>query len=308
MFFMEWKMQFWRPLLKWFNKKTKKSYLEVRKKFKKNCKNILLIGHLETNSAQMTTVLQNFWRKSEKFSPKGGIFFKKPTMFSSKCSSGHVKCLFDNSVQMFRPTSESFGSKCIFDDCWNISAGISINFAWKTTINWKTNTFLIETPQKILGTLKIQFQQKWRNFFFKTKIFFCLSPKFKKKTWEPFTKKPKKYFRHVKCTFGNAAEIFSQRSGQLSLKVQKLSKISENTIIVLKVVHWTRRKQFRQLCWKLFAGSSRHFASKSKLNWKKNCFWKKIPQKVLRRLECKFDKTDETFFFRTMVFFARTRS
>ena len=73
-------------------KKTKKSYLEVQKNMKKKnfCKNILLIGHLETNSAQMTTVLQNFRRKSEKFSPKGGIYFKKPTMFSSKCSSGHV--------------------------------------------------------------------------------------------------------------------------------------------------------------------------------------------------------------------------
>ena len=77
-------------------------------------------------------------------------------------------------------------------------------------------------------------------------------------------------FGHVECTFGNAAENFGQRSGQLSLKFQKLSKFSENTIIVLKVVHWTRKKQFWQLCWKLSEGKSRNFASKSKLNWKTN--------------------------------------
>ena len=139
----------------------------------------------------MTTVLQLFRRKSENFLPKGGTYFKKPTMFSSKCSSGHVKCFFDDSLQKFRPSSESFGSKCIFDDCWNISAGSSINFAWKTKLNWKTNTFLIKTPQKFLGTLKMQFQQKWRNFSFKTNTFFAWVRSLKK-TWEPFTKKTKK--------------------------------------------------------------------------------------------------------------------
>ena len=66
--------------------------------------------------------------------------------------------------------------------------------------------------------------------------------------------------------------------------------------LILKVVHWTRRKQFWQLCWKLVAGSSRHFASKTKLHWKKIVFEQKIPQKVLRRLECNIDKTDEAFF------------
>ena len=142
---MAWKMQFWRPFQKWFNEQTKKGYLEVRKKSKSFCKFNLLIGHLETNSAQMTTVLQNFRRNSENFSPKGGIHFKEPTMLSSKCSSGHVKCIFDDSVQKFCPSLKSFGSK--------------------SKLNWKTNMFLIKTPQKVLGTLKMQFQQKWRNFF-----------------------------------------------------------------------------------------------------------------------------------------------
>ena len=116
-----------------------------RKKVKIFRKNFLLIGHLETNSAHMTTVLQLFRRKSENFSPKGGIYFKKPTMFSSKCSSGHVKCIFDDSVEKIRQ--------------------ISKQFATKTKLNWKTNMFLIKTPQKVPGTYKKLFQQKWRNFF-----------------------------------------------------------------------------------------------------------------------------------------------
>ena len=157
MFFLAWKMQFWRPFLKRFNEKTKKSSLDARKKSNFFCRNIIPIGHLETNSAYLTTVLQIFRRKRENFSPKVGTHFKKPTIFSSNCFSGHVKCLFDDSVEKFRQSSKSFGSKCIFDDCWNIFAGSSTNFASKTKLNWKTNTSLIKTPQKVLGTLKLQF-------------------------------------------------------------------------------------------------------------------------------------------------------
>ena len=32
-------------------------------------------------------------------------------MFSSKCSSGHVKCIFDDSVEKFRQISENFATK-----------------------------------------------------------------------------------------------------------------------------------------------------------------------------------------------------
>ena len=158
-FFLAWKMQFWRSFLKWFNGKTKKIYLDVRKwkKSKVFCRNILPLGHLETNSAHLTTVLQFFCRKSEIFSPKVGNYFKKPIIFSSKCSSGHVKCIFDNSVGKFRQSSKSFGSKCIFDNFWSLFAESSRNFASKTKLNWKTNTFLIKTPQNVVGTLKLQF-------------------------------------------------------------------------------------------------------------------------------------------------------
>ena len=141
-------------------------------------------------------------------------------MFSSKCSSGHVKCFFDGSVQKFRQSSKSFGSKCIFDDCWIICAGSSITFAWKTKLNWKTNTFLIKTPQKVLGTLKMQFQRKWRNFFSKL-IFFSPESEVKKNMRTIHKKKTKKSLGHVECTFANTAEHFRQRSGRLSIKVRK---------------------------------------------------------------------------------------
>ena len=93
----------------------------------------------------MTTVLQLFRRKSENVSPKGGMYFKKPTMFSSKFSSGHVKCIFDVSVEPFLQ--------------------ILKHFATKSKLNWKTNMFSIKTPQKVLGTFKMQFQQNDETFF-----------------------------------------------------------------------------------------------------------------------------------------------
>ena len=124
----------------------------------------------------------------------------------------------------------------------------------------------------------MQFQQKWRNFFSKL-IFFSPESEVKKKHENHSQEKPKKYFVHLEGTFGNAAENFNQRSGQLSLKIQKLLKISEKMKLILKVVHWTRRKQFWQLCWNLVAGSSRHFASKTKLHWKKLVFEKKFLKK-----------------------------
>ena len=127
----------------------------------------------------MTTVLEIFRRKPETFSPKGGIYFKKPTMFSSKCSSGYVKCFFDGSVRKFRQSSKRFGSKCIFEECWNVSAGSSINFAWKTKLNRKTNTFLIKTPQNFSGRLKCNFNKNDETLLSKL-IFFSLESEVKK--------------------------------------------------------------------------------------------------------------------------------
>ena len=122
---------------------------------------------LDNKAANFPPQIRHFLAQSRK------LFHKVNLLFLSMCSSGLLKCLFDDSVEKFRQTSKSFGSKCILDDCWNISAGSSINFAWKTKLNWKTNTFWIKTPQKVLGTLKMQFQQNWRNFPFKTNFFFA---------------------------------------------------------------------------------------------------------------------------------------
>ena len=197
----------------WTSEKNQKN-----QKFFQNYSSICSSGD---KSADLITRLQIFRRKIRHFRAQSRkLFHKVNILFLSKCSSGHLKCLFNDSAENFRQSSKSFGSKCIFDDCWNISAGNSINFAWKTKLNRKTNTFLIKTPQKVLGTLKMQFQQKWRNFFFKTKIFL---PESEKKYENQSQKKTKKSLGHVECTFGNTAEQFRQRSGRLSIKVRKQS-------------------------------------------------------------------------------------
>ena len=51
-----------------------------------------------------------------------------------------------------------------------------------------------------------------------------------------------------------------------------------------------------------FRQSSKSFGWKCKLNWKKIVFVNGIPQKVLGSIECKFDKTDETFFSKLRFF------
>ena len=169
----------------WTSEKNQKN-----QKFFQNYSSICSSGD---KSADLITRLQLFRRKIRHFRAQSRkLFHKVNILFLSKCSSGHLKCVFNDSVENFRQSSKSFGSKCIFDDCWNISAGDSINFAWKTKLNRKTNTFLIKTPQKVLGTLKMQFQQKWRNFFFKTKIFL---PESEKKYMRTNHKKTKKVLR-----------------------------------------------------------------------------------------------------------------
>ena len=176
-------IQFGPPCLEWYNEKTKKCSLDVRKKSEKLKILSKLFFHLpiRRQKCRFDNKAANFPPKNPTFPcPSRKMFRKVNILFLSKWSSGHVKCLFDDSVENFRQSSKSFGSKCIFDDCWNISAGSSINFAWKTKLNWKTNTFLIKTPQKVLGTLKMQSQQKGRNFFSKP-IICSLESEVKKK-------------------------------------------------------------------------------------------------------------------------------
>ena len=155
MFILACGIQFGPPCLEWYMENTKKCSLDVRKKSEnvKFLSKLFFYLPLWRQIADLITRLQNFRRNSEIFSPTVGIYSKKPTMFSSKFSSGRVSCVFDNSVEKF----------------WQISN----NFASKTKLNWKTNMFFIKIPQKVLGTLKMQYQQKWRNFFFKTNIFFA---------------------------------------------------------------------------------------------------------------------------------------
>ena len=56
-----------------------------------------------------------------------------------------------------------------------------------------------------------------------------------------FCKKIEKFFRHVECSLGNAAETFRQRSGRLSLKVRKQFWKIRKKITFLIVLLWTSK-------------------------------------------------------------------
>ena len=212
------------------------------RKCKISFKTILLFAPLESNC--------RFDNKAANFPPRIRNLFAQRRKLFQEANNVFVKVfLWTRKMDFWRfcskvsPKFEKFWLKMHF---WRLLKKFRREFnqfAWKTKLNWKTNTFLMKTHQKVLGTLKMQLQQKWRNFFFKTNVFFAWVRSLKNQEILS-QKKPKKYFGHVECTFGNAADSFSQSSAQLSLKVQKLSKISENMIIILEVVHWTRRKQF----------------------------------------------------------------
>ena len=73
-------------------------------------------------------------------------------------------------------------------------------------------------------------------------------------------------------------------------------------ILILKVVHWTRRKQFWQLCWKLFAGSSRHFCLRIQTEMKK-LFLKKTSSKSSPTFRMQYWQIWRNFFFRTKIYF-----
>ena len=128
------------------------------------------------------------WQQSWKFSGANPKLFRPKVEFISRSQqcfrqsvppSGHVKCFFDGSVRKFRQSSKRFGSKCIFEECWNVSAGSSINFAWKTKLYRKTNTFLIKTPQNFSGRLKCNFNKNDETLLSKL-IFFSLESEVKK--------------------------------------------------------------------------------------------------------------------------------
>ena len=114
------------------------------------------------------------------------------------------------------------------------------NFEWKTKLNWKTNMFLIKTPQKVLGTLKMQFQRKWRNFFSKL-IFF--SPESEvKKNMRTIHKKNKKVARTRRMHICKHCWTFSPEVWTIIDQSPKtILKKSQKKITFLKVLLWTRK-------------------------------------------------------------------
>ena len=133
MFILTWGIQFGPPSLEGYTEKTKNIFPGRPKKIRKiknSFKTILPIAHLGTKEqiwyqgCKISAANKTFpCPKSEVVSQSQHIVFLKVFLWTSKM---HV----DDSVEKFRQSSNSFGSKCFFDDCWIISAGSSINFAW----------------------------------------------------------------------------------------------------------------------------------------------------------------------------------
>ena len=114
------------------------------------------------------------------------------------------------------------------------------SFSWKCKLNWKKNRFCEWISSKSSRTFRMQLWQNWRNFFFRTNIFFSLEHEVK---WNitKFCQKIEKFFRHVEYSLRDAAETFRQRSGGLSLKVRKQFWKNRKKITFHKVLLWTSK-------------------------------------------------------------------
>ena len=131
--------------------------------------------------------------------PKSIIVYKVNTMFLSTCSSGHVRCIFDDFVAKFWTKLEKFWLK------------------YHTKLKKKVFEKII--PQKVLGHLECNFDKTDETFFSEV-IFFSLEHEVK---WNmtKFCKKNRKYIWTRRMQFWQPCWNFSHRSGRLSLKVRQ---------------------------------------------------------------------------------------
>ena len=202
MFLLAGGIQFGPPCLEWYNENTMKYSLDLQKKSEK----VKILSQLffqlpiwrqkriiDNKAAIFPPQIRHFLAQSRK------LFHKVNIMFWSKCLTGHMKFNFDNFVENF------------FDKGGKIFA--------QTRYQIEKKAFWKKIHQKVLGRLKCNFDKTDETFFFRTKIF-CRSQTKSNETWQNFAK-IEKFFGHVECSLGNAAETFHQRSGGLSLKVWK---------------------------------------------------------------------------------------
>ena len=102
-------------------------------------------SRFDNKAATFPPQIRHFLAQSRK------LFHKVNIMFLSKCFSGHVKFIFYNFVEKFRQSWKHLRSN--------------------TIVNWK-RTFWKIISSKSSRTFRMQFWQNWRNFFFRSKIFF----------------------------------------------------------------------------------------------------------------------------------------
>ena len=177
----------------------------------------------------MTTVLEIFRRKSENFSPTVGIYFKKPTMFSSKCSSEHVNCSLITCLKDFNECSK----KCAHRP--------------ERTKRFLTNFFLMDMFILAWG---IQFgPPSLERYTEKTKKMFPGRPKKIRKSKNSFkTVLPNAHLETKEQIWYEGCKI-SAANQTFPCPKSKIASQSPLNVFV-EVILWTRKVHFWQFCWK----------------------------------------------------------
>ena len=131
-----WKLQFWKPRLKSFDRcrkfitqcpETLKKNFFSRQNFPYSCSSGQVQGNFDNPVKKYSQNSKKIFLKGEKVSlnvpkrPKYELFFRKKRNFSWKSSYGHVKCSFDNhvgklcqKVKKFRSLSKNDKKKQIY--------------------------------------------------------------------------------------------------------------------------------------------------------------------------------------------------
>ena len=155
MFSLAWKKQFWRAFLKWFNDKTKKCSLDVRKKSENwNFFQNYLFFQLPI-WRQIVQILQQCCKSSA-----ANRTFCRPKSENVSQSQHNVF------VKVFLWT----GKLHFWRFCWKISTKLEkLSLKFQTKLNKKG--FSNNKSSKFSRTFRMQIWQNWLKFFLRTKFF-----------------------------------------------------------------------------------------------------------------------------------------
>ena len=169
MFRLAWKKQFWRPFLKWFNEKTKKCSLDVRKKREK-------LNFLSKMIFQLPT-----WRQIVQ------ILVQCKSSTANRTISRPKSEIVSQSQHNVFVNVFLWTRKMHF---WRLCCKIPTKlekFVLKLHTKLKKKVFEKNKSSKSSRTFRMQFWQNWRKFFFRTKIRFRSNTKLNE-TWQSFAK------------------------------------------------------------------------------------------------------------------------